>query len=470
MKTSIINFDNTFSLPYYRLDSEFYLPEYLELENKLENLNTTLLSNLSKSIDSGPFGSNLLRTTYINSGIPVVRPFNIKEFTIEKNNLVFINQNDVKEKKLKTYTSEDILFSRVGDIRCGIVPPSFEKITISPNIIAVKLNKSKINPYYLSIFINSKYGFPQITRGLKIVAQPTIQTDLVKGLKIALCTESFQVFIEKLVKKSFELSDLSYSNLRMASLILLNKLNLPDRFSSSTNIFTRDFSEIKRYKRVDADYYLPFFDEVEFKIKTYTNGYYPLKDVFLQNKEKKIINEEKKYKYIEIGCVDIEDGYVVPLFLNGEDLPDNAKIRLLKGDILISKVRPNRGAIAIVGGEDFVGSSAFTVLREQEIVNKETLFSFLRLRPILEYTLKYNSGTSYPTITDQDILNLSIPNFEAEIQSKVKSLVKNAFDSRTKGIVLREIAISGVEEAISNGEISGLKYLKSQLEILGIVI
>ena len=122
--------------------------------------------------------------TYLENGVVVARPFNLINYSLERENLVYIDEKDCLKKNLKLYQKEDIFFSRVGDVRCGIVPEFDKKITISPNIIAVKVNKEKINPYYATIFFNSKYGFPQITRGLKVVAQPTIQTNLISKLKI----------------------------------------------------------------------------------------------------------------------------------------------------------------------------------------------------------------------------------------------------------------------------------------------
>lgn len=58
------------------------------------------------------------------------------------------------------------------------------------------------------------------------------------------------------------------------------------------------------------------------------------------------------------------------------DLPANAKIKFQKDDVIVSKVRPYRGAIGIVDSENYVGSGALTVLQENGVVNKETLLDF----------------------------------------------------------------------------------------------
>jgi type I restriction enzyme S subunit len=115
--------------------------------------------------------------------------------------------------------------------------------------------------------------------------------------------------------------------------------------------------------------------------------------------------------------------------IDTENLPDNAKIRSNKNDVLISKVRPNRGAVAIVNEDiqDFVVSGAFTVLKENSAYKKETLFVLLKTDVYKEWLLKYNVGTSYPVIKDDDILNFPIPMIEDNIQQQIAELIEKSF-------------------------------------------
>ena len=73
------------------------------------------------------------------------------------------------------------------------------------------------------------------------------------------------------------------------------------------------------------------------------------------------------YQYIEIGDVNVSDGSYSFNEVATEDLPANAKIMVKEGDILISTVRPNRGAITVIehDRDDLIVSGAFTVLRRK---------------------------------------------------------------------------------------------------------
>ena len=55
------------------------------------------------------------------------------------------------------------------------------------------------------------------------------------------------------------------------------------------------------------------------------------------------------------------------------------------------------------------GKQRQTVLSENGRINKETLLTFLHSKPLLAWSLKPKTGTSYPVIVDNDILNLAIP-------------------------------------------------------------
>lgn len=86
---------------------------------------------------------------------------------------------------------------------------------------------------------------------------------------------------------------------------------------------------------------------------------------------------------------------------------------------MISKVRPNHGAVAIIEFDDtdLIVRGAFTVLLEKSdsVFSNEALKVLLRTKIYREWLLKFNVGTQYPVIRDEDILGLPIPKVEREI-------------------------------------------------------
>ena len=134
-----------------------------------------------------------------------------------------------------------------------------------------------------------------------------------------------------------------------------------------------------------------------------------------------------------------------------------------KDDIIISTVRPNRGAVAILDEDNMLVSGAFTVLRERGEYKKEVLQVLLRLPLYRDWLLRYNVGTSYPVIKDDDVLNIPIPLFDDETQSIIVAKVKESSGLRKQSKQLLEYAKQAVEMAIEQGEDSALDWLKDKI-------
>ena len=125
--------------------------------------------------------------------------------------------------------------------------------------------------------------------------------------------------------------------------------------------------------------------------------------------------------------MDISTGSASYNTIATDDLPDNAKLITQKEDIIVSTVRPNRGAVAILEDDGLLVSGAFTVLRERGAYKKEVLQVLLRTPLYRDWLLRYNVGTSYPVIKDDDVLNMPIPLFEDMIQTEIAAKVQDTY-------------------------------------------
>jgi len=161
------------------------------------------------------------------------------------------------------------------------------------------------------------------------------------------------------------------------------------------------------------------------------------------------VEKGKEYNYVEISSVNVSTGDIKPSLLKVNELPANAKIKLRLNELLVSKVRTYRKGIALIKRNypNLIGSSAFVVLREkvEKKLNIEALFIFLRTSIFSKWSYKYYTGTSYPTLTDDDILNLPIPLLDESIQFEVSGLIQKSFKSRENSKKLLEIAKRAVE-------------------------
>jgi restriction endonuclease S subunit len=470
MQYSIVNYKTIKENFDFRIDADYYMPIFLSNEQKIHNTKWKKLNEISKKItDFGAYSQNNIVEYKETGKYFFIRNQDIKNFFLEEKK-TFIDESVYNQLSLHL-EKNDILVQRVGTLgKAGIVLKKDLPSTANQNLAQIKPNELLINPFYLITFLNSKFGELYFKRLKTGNVQPWLNLQQIKGLKIPILSTIFQTNIEKIVNKVYLIQFNSKSLYSQASQFLLSELNLLNWQPKHKLWFVKNYSDTQEAERIDAEYFQPMYEDIEKAIKKYSNGFDIIKNHFKQNKKsfKKIA--DKDYYYIEIGSINISDGSMSLLILKGDELPANAKIKLNMNDILVSKVRPYRGAIGIVTSDDYVGSGAFTVLQKKGSINKETLLIFLRTKPLLDYSLKFNTGTSYPTITDKDILNFPLPLIDKTTQDIIKSKVEEAISSKNISKQLLEIAKLGVEMAIEKDEKQAEKWINEELEKIGIEI
>ena len=240
---------------------------------------------------------------------------------------------------------------------------------------------------------------------------------------------------------------------------MLTELGLNDWNPVHQLTFIKNFSDTREVERIDAEYFQPKYDEIINSIKTYHGGHSTIRNEFKQNKSKFKTDDRKEYQYVEISSINISNGEITSSRTLGSDLPKNAKRVLNKDDIIVSKVRTYRGAITIIEKDGYVGSGAFTVLAENGKVNKETLLVLLHSKPLLAWSLKPNTGTSYPVIVDDDILDLPIPLLSQTKQRQIQQKITESFELRKQSKQLLENAKQAIEIAIEQDEKAAIHWL-----------
>lgn len=466
---SIVHYNNLEKYKDFRFDAEFFKPEYLALETILQRSNYTLFGDVVKEIRCGPFGSTLLADTYLKDGVIVARPFNIKQFTLERDNLVYINQRDCIDKNLRFYEEGDIFFSRVGDIRCGIVPQIASKLTISPNIIAVKPDKKALNPYYATIFFNSKFGLPQIERGLKVVAQPTIQTDLVAELKVVLLSASFQRLIEHLFSMFLELDEKAKILYTNAEQFLLSELGLTDWQPTQQTTFVRNFSEFLQADRLDAEYFQPKYEHVISAITSKT--YCTINDILVFNRRgvQPQYTEDGPIKVVtskHIGSETIE--YDQLDHTTEEEWQKNTLARITPMDILIYTTGANVGRTqCFLEHERAIASNHVNILRIKEL---NPVYAALFLNSLVGQmqVQRMVSGSAQVELYPSNIAQFVIWNAPREIQTEIARFIQTSHTARKQSKHLLDIAKRGVELAIEQDEQRAEAWIQAQIQTLDI--
>lgn len=147
--------------------------------------------------------------------------------------------------------------------------------------------------------------------------------------------------------------------------------------------------------------------------------------------------------YLEIGDVDIgtkEYSY--------KDKPSIVGCLVAKkGNILISRVRPTRGAITMVKEDSICVSSAFTILESDQnlLLNKYLFYIIAYNKSFLGYLEKIQKGTSYPSCRETDILKFKIPVTSLPEQKHIVEFFEKANTLRNKRQEAAELSMNIIQ-------------------------
>lgn len=434
-----------------RFDSEYFLPQYIENESILSKCPVVPIPK-HFFVSDGNHLSVAKHFSKNNSRVPYFRGQDINSFYLNSAEPVKIPE-DIFQKPVmhrSHFLGNDVLLSIVGTIgSLSIVPENFGPATGSCKI-AILRSKGEMDPHYLSVFLLTKYGQLQVKRNTRGAVQMGLILEDIVRIRVPNFDINLQREIGDIAKKSIEQNNLSISLYTQAQELLERELGLDKLVFDKPLSYEAELSEVVGNNRADAEYfhakYVPLLNLISF----YGPGCLPL--FKLATEIIPNINLQKEtgdYDYIEIGDIAISDGSYTKNRINVKDLPANAKIKLSGGEIIISQVRPTRGAISIISDElDYptLCSGAFYTCRINDISYREIIWLYIRsIRGIFE---KFCGGTSYPTIDSHYVSKLMIPIFERSVAEKIKKLIIDSKKAKNESQLLLEQAKSRVEQLI----------------------
>lgn len=128
-------------------------------------------------------------------------------------------------------------------------------------------------------------------------------------------------------------------------------------------------------------------------------------------------------EYIDISSVDnIQKKIVSSQIISTVDAPSRAKQLINKGDVLVSTVRPNLNAVAIVDIETdntLVASTGYCILRAENEIHQKYIYYFCQSPYFVEDMVKQATGASYPAVSSNIVKCSLIPNYDEYEKKKI---------------------------------------------------
>ncbi len=297
---------------------------------------------------------------------------NHPEFEI-KNGDLLIAMSGATVGKVGIYSSKEsaLLNQRVG------------KFVITDKIECRYLYFLLISPLFEKFILNNAFG----------CAQPNISNSKIEEFEFYICSIETQIEIANKLEKVQKIIDLRKKQLEELEELIKSQ-------------FVEMFGDIKNDD----------FDNSQIKDLVDTNII----------KTKKKFKKNDVIKYIDISSINNIRNEIIGFteYKIGEE-PSRAQQCLVKGDILISTVRPNLKNIAVnyYNDENIIGSSGFCVLRPNKC-ELEYLLSVVKSEKFTNDMVAKTTGANYPAIHYTDILNYEIAVPPIELQNQFADIVK----------------------------------------------
>jgi len=165
---------------------------------------------------TGPFGTNLGRGDFVQSGVPLLTIGCLTQGGINLDKALFVSEEKAQELSRYRLKEGDLLFSRMASVgRAGLVPKRLEGALFNYHIMRLRLDEARIDT---RLFINYVRGAKQVRDYLKAVnhgaTRDGINTEQLLGLPVAVPPLAEQREIVAEIEKQFSRLDEAVANLR----------------------------------------------------------------------------------------------------------------------------------------------------------------------------------------------------------------------------------------------------------------
>ena len=422
---------------------------------------SNLLSNTKFNITGGatPKGA-----AYADEGIPFLRVQNVRENEIVTNDLKFIekriHENSLKRSQLK---ENDVLLTITGAYGLSaLVLKHHLPANINQHLVRLRVNTDKIDPQFLTLYLNSKFAKIQFDRMVTGGTRPALDYPSIRDIWILFPTELTEQ--TRITKEITNIQKKGFEKIQKAKEILKS---YDDVFLSNLNIKIPNEQKVKTFV-VD-----PCDDRLESKWY-YT---YHSKILKILDNHNAIKIEQIKPKLTYGSSVNSDYYNTIPLlrinnitefgfdltnlkFISGELHKTEIKnLKLKKGDILVAR----SGSVGLCGYitddlRNYVYGSYMIRLRMDEnskdYIQSEYLYRYLNSALGQLQFNRLKTGALQYNINTQQIKEIKVIVPEKQVQQKIikdmNTLIASAYKLQNEGkTILNESKDKFIQHIIS---------------------
>ena len=332
------------------------------------------------------------------------------------------------------------------------------------------LRARDIEPEYLFAFCKTDYFIKCLMRENKASMYPAVSNKNILEVPLFMPSENFRRKIKENIQKALSYVEKSKDLLVEAQSILLSELGLSDCQPKHQLAFIKQYSEVEKTERMDAEYFQPKYEEIIHKIKNYKGGWDTLENLgnFSNGSfiSERYYSESGKKFYIRIkelsfnGPLEKEKMiFVKENFITGKETT------VRENDFVFATIGATIGKVNIITKE-FSGSypsnntSKFTLKKTGSPFYFETLLRSFVVQQQIKRLLK---KTTQAKIANKDLQKIVVPLLPEKIQNHIQTKIFKSLNLHKQSKQILEDSKYAVEKAIEQDEQSALAWLKAKL-------
>ena len=380
------------------------LPDGWEI-NRLEDL----CEPGKQAIVDGPFGSNLKRSDYVDSGIPVLKIQNIKENIITLKKMDYVKPEKYEELVRHSFTEGDIVMTKLGDpLGVSAIVKGIPNGLIVADL--VRIRPSKVLTKFLCYQLNSPRIQKYINEQQKGTTRPRVNLAMIRELPIYTPPIDEQHKIVELLEDHLSRLDAALADVKQAKVKAAQFRRSLLQAAFTGNLGLGESSLMAELPPHWSSLALGELCSSVEKVDPANLG-------------------RDDFWYVDIGALEPSSSSLEKVInIPTANAPGRARQLIRNGDSIFATVRPYMKKVAYIPKEfdGQIASTGFCVLRPiQEKLHSKYLFYFLLSDQLLDQVLPLQRGVSYPAIRDNDLKNAHIPIPPIDEQNKIVELLED---------------------------------------------
>ena len=209
------------------------------------------LNILATMIQTGPFGSQLHSADYVDNGIPVINPSNIKDGKIEPDWSCSITAEDATRLSQHKLVEGDIVFGRRGEMgRCALVSTSETGWICGTGSLNVRLSQ-QASPRFVAIYLGTEYVRERLKLESVGSTMDNLNTQILGSVNVPISTVDEQKDIATYLEKQSSKFDTLTTEAQHTIDLLQERRTALISAAVTGQIDVRGLAESQEYMRIE---------------------------------------------------------------------------------------------------------------------------------------------------------------------------------------------------------------------------